>query len=169
MTIRDMTNKRLLDRFWAKVDRSGGCWIWIGCRGSRNYGWFSYNGRMVAAHRFSYELAYGPIPDGLFCCHHCDTPPCVRPDHLFVADHVANMSDMRMKGRSAKGDMNGTRQHADRVVFGERHGRAKLTDGQIDEIRSKKASGVRSRELAAQYQVSTVHINRIVAKHRRAK
>lgn len=63
------------------------------------YGQLSVNGKLNLAHRFSYELAYGPIPNGLLVCHHCDNPRCVRPDHLFLGDHSANTVDMMSKGR----------------------------------------------------------------------
>lgn len=72
-------------RFWEKVNTSNatGCWLWIGTVSRGGYGEFWLNGVSVGAHRFSYELAHGPVPDGLVVDHFkCDNPPCVRPDHL---------------------------------------------------------------------------------------
>ena len=73
------------ERFWPKVDRSGECWLWTANRLPAGYGLFGAGGRekgAVLAHRFSYELAHGPIPEGLVIDHLCRTPACVRPDHL---------------------------------------------------------------------------------------
>lgn len=81
-------NNTALDRFWAKVDRSGDCWLWMasvvpGPRGG--YGQFREGGegsRMVKAHRFAYELLVGPVPNGLQLDHLCRNRACVNPDHL---------------------------------------------------------------------------------------
>jgi hypothetical protein len=98
------------ERFWAKVDRSGGpdaCWLWTaGTFRLRNgYGKFGADpaaSRTVYAHRFAYELSHGPIPPGLLVCHHCDNPPCCNPAHLFLGTIADNMRDMSDKGRAAR-------------------------------------------------------------------
>lgn len=87
-------------RFWRRVKKSDGCWEWQGCRANGGYGRFGVLAeRIVYAHRFSYELHYGALPPGAMVCHHCDNPPCVRPDHLFAGDDSANVRDMVSKGR----------------------------------------------------------------------
>ncbi len=87
-------------RFWAKVGKTEGCWLWKGRRTESGYGHFGIrSGKMCRAHRFSFELAYGPIPSGMYICHHCDNPPCVRPDHLFVGTNSDNAKDAIAKGR----------------------------------------------------------------------
>lgn len=88
-------------RFWQFVDKSGDCWVWTGARNKAGYGRFGQGGdtRMVYAHRASYELHYGPVPTGMFVCHTCDNPSCVRPDHLFVGTRGDNMRDAHQKGR----------------------------------------------------------------------
>jgi len=87
------------DPFWSKVQKSDGCWTWAGATWGRGYGAFKHEGRQVYAHRFAWEMAKGPIPAGLFVCHHCDNPLCVRPDHLFLGTHTDNMRDASRKGR----------------------------------------------------------------------
>lgn len=93
--------KPMLDRFWAKVRKSDGCWEWTASRGIRGYGQFRLprTRQMSGAHRVAYELSVGPIPEGMFVCHHCDNPSCVRPDHLFVGTNSQNILDAVRKGR----------------------------------------------------------------------
>lgn len=92
-------------RFWSHVDKTGDCWLWTASVFKDRYGYGKFNAasekptRVVYAHRFSWELANGPIPDGLWVLHHCDNPPCVRPDHLFLGTQSANVADMHSKGR----------------------------------------------------------------------
>lgn len=73
-----------LDRFWAKVDKTDACWLWTGGHNGLGYGRFQLGrrGRLVYAHRYSYELAKGAIPDDLVIDHLCRTSACVNPDHL---------------------------------------------------------------------------------------
>lgn len=89
-----------VDRFWSKVDKSGECWTWRGALSQKGYGRVSTHGRnRVAAHRFSYLVAFGEIPVGMVVCHKCDNPPCVRPDHLFAGTQLDNIRDCIKKGR----------------------------------------------------------------------
>ncbi len=86
-------------RFWQKVQKGDGCWEWQGSRNKLGYGITSLRGRAIRAHRVSWEIVNGPIPDGLLVCHRCDNPACVRPDHLFLGTQIDNLRDMRTKGR----------------------------------------------------------------------
>ena len=94
-------------RFWPKVDKSSsldGCWLWTGAKSPLGYGKFYLPDGTTQAHRFSWTLVNGPVPHGMYICHHCDNPPCVNPNHLFIGDHYDNMADMSIKGRSQHGE-----------------------------------------------------------------
>jgi len=110
-----------------------GCWLWAGADDQRRgYGRFGLGSehQVVAAHRFAWEAANGPVPPGLFVCHRCDLPACVNPDHLFVGSHDDNMRDMVAKDRARFG-----------VNRGEANGFAILTEVQVQEIRRRYSPG----------------------------
>lgn len=88
---------------------NSGCWLWLGGVGEKGHGRFNVgNSLQVQAHRFSWELHNGPVPDGLWVLHQCDNPPCVNPEHLFLGTCLDNHRDMIAKGRkvSAIGEAN---------------------------------------------------------------
>ena len=116
----------LAERFWEKVEvrADDECWPWQGARGRHGYGNIGDgNGKTLRAHRVSYSLHVGPIPDGLVIGHHCDHPWCVNPAHLFAASQHDNLLDMSRKGRSA---------------FGARSAFAKLSDASVVTIRDSR-------------------------------
>jgi len=86
--------------FWSKVKKNEfGCWSWTGAKDRRGYGQMRVDRKHVSAHRMSWLIHYGPIPDGMCVLHKCDTRECVRPDHLFLGTAKDNSQDMMTKGR----------------------------------------------------------------------
>ena len=141
----------LAARFWRKVDKAGDCWLWTGAKMANGYGRLRIGGKnspVWNAHRVSYKINKGEIPEGMFVLHKCDNPACVRPAHLFLGDHDENMRDKARKNRGA----------------GENHPRAQLTDAQAREI--KFAKGKTHEELAAEYGVGKLLVRDIRANRR---
>jgi DNA-binding XRE family transcriptional regulator len=136
--------KPLIDRFKGKysIRPDTGCWQWTSATAEGRYGvlWFA-DGKSKYAHRVSYELHVGPIPDGLVICHRCDNGLCVNPDHLFAGTTKDNHDDMVSKGR-------GPRQG------GEWNPGSKLTVVQVDQIRKLNGGKLSQNEVARMFDVS---------------
>ena len=129
-------------RFWSKVDVGDPreCWEWLaGMQGS--YGSFWINYQTWYAHRVAWVLTYGPIPEGLCVCHHCDNQACCNPYHLFLGTIADNNLDALRKGRL----------------------RTKLTEEEASEIRELYTTGKYSQlEIADEFGVSRCHVSRII-------
>lgn len=125
-----------------------GCWKWMAARHPDGYGNICVDARTLPAHKFFYMLFIGPVPVGMECCHTCDTPECVNPDHLFLGTHLDNMKDMAEKQRS---------------TIGERHSKAKLSDEAVRVIRQSTES---TSALAATFGVHANTINEVRARRR---
>ncbi len=107
------------ERFWSKVDKKGedDCWNWTAMKNKKRYGNFTVNIRTIQVHRYSYELTYGKIPEGVNVCHKCDNKLCVNPKHLFLGTQKDNMEDMVKKGRSLKGEKNNSSKLTDKDII----------------------------------------------------
>jgi hypothetical protein len=130
-------------RFWSKVNFNGpgGCWEWTACLFPAGYGKFGVRSPVVVgAHRWSYEAAYGSIPDGLCVCHRCDNRKCVRPDHLFLGTVGDNNRDMYAKGRNNN-------------PTGADHPKTKLSTEQVLEVRRMLRDGMPVRQIAERFGV----------------
>lgn len=121
MSTRKLTTEQ---RFWAKVfvvPDDDSCWLWTGGKTPKGYGCFWTGERQTYAHRFAYEILYGPIPAGLCVCHHCDTPGCCRSTHFFLGTYKDNSADARAKGRTLSGNRNPARLYPERLARGDKH------------------------------------------------
>lgn len=95
------------ERFWAKVDKSGECWIWVASKGRDGYGRLKVANRMWSAHRLSYEMTVGPIPEGLEIDHKCHNHSCVNPAHLSPVSGKQNAENRRGAQRNSKSGVRG--------------------------------------------------------------
>jgi ribosome-binding protein aMBF1 (putative translation factor) len=183
--------KTLAQRFWEKVDKNGPipkhqpelgrCWTWFGSLNREGYGHcYVHPRRNVSSHRVSWQIANGPIPDGLKVCHHCDYPSCVNPAHLFLGTDKDNAQDKARKGRSnspsgerhgsythperrPRGNRHGSRTKPERVARGERCKQAKLTADMVKRIRESYANGgVSQRALGREFMVSQSAIHNVL-------
>lgn len=136
-----------LANFWSKVRKGDDCWEWQGARTPFGHGVFSNKAGMKTAHRFSYLIHHGEMPQGMFVCHKCDNPACVNPAHLEIGDQFDNMGGCSKRGRIARGN---------------RHPRSKLTDVKAKAILMLYRDGVGLMELTQMFRVSQNAIRQVV-------
>jgi len=99
------------ERFWSKVEKTEGCWNWTKGGHPSGYGTFSFQSRNCPAHRYSYELANGPIPAGLSIDHLCHNRGCVRPDHLRAVTHKQNHENRAGADANGRSGVRGVHVH----------------------------------------------------------
>lgn len=120
-----------------------GCWLWESSISKDGYAKFEHGGKHYRAHRWAYENLVGPIPSGINVCHRCDVRSCVNPAHLFLGTQHDNMRDMHKKLRGARG---------------ETHGRHRLTEADVREIRKAPRYPGHVHELGRRYGISSFHV-----------
>src|SRR2546425_428000 len=146
--IMDLTNEQmqgLEERFWEKVavGAASACCFWTASTRD-GYGQFRLGKKMLKAHRISYLLHHGELPDSILVCHRCDVRRCVNPGHLFSGSQKENVRDMFLKHRDPN-----------RRQIGERHPSARLSFEKARQIRGEAATGKYSRtELGRMFSVS---------------
>ncbi len=151
------------ERLYSKVNKTLECWIWTASRTPGGYGQIRITGKSLAAHRVSWELANGPIPDGLCVLHLCDIRPCINPAHLFLGTKADNTRDMLAKGRDASGERNGSKTKPDRIARGERRWNARLNAALVAQIRLEYAAGgISQRSIARKFGVRQQAISNVV-------
>lgn len=151
------SNKTTEQRFWEKVNKTDGCWLWTGSRLPRPYSYGKFRAPKAGdyAHRYSWMLHFGPIPAGLEVCHKCDNGICVNPNCLFLGTHAENMADRDRKGRARGGSKSKHSCHIPK----------KLTADQVHEIRATYQSRPSNTDqLASKFGVSRGLVCRIVAR-----
>ena len=129
------------DDFARWVDKAGDCWVWTGALDKDGYGIFSYLSKTHRAAKVALKLDGRPVPDGMYACHHCDNPACVRPDHLYPGTPTQNMADAISRNRVCRGEA-----------------RSPLTAEMVREIR---ASTETNKTLRRRYKVSNATISNI--------
>jgi len=160
-----MIDGKITVRFMSKVDKNGPtvthvkglgcCWLWTAALDKDGYGKLRVGDRKLLAHRASWAIHNGPIPEGMCVLHRCDVKLCVNPAHLFLGTQADNMRDMTIKGRGV--------QHP--APPGEGHHFAKLTDAKVVEIRTLYAmGGVSQRALAKRFGVAYSSISDVLSR-----
>lgn len=134
---KDLTKERIED--CVQIVSESGCWVWTGSINNYGYGELTSHKKRYAAHRVSYSLYKGDIPDGLLVCHTCDNPCCVNPNHLFLGTPKQNQQDMKRKRRSTIGNTNP---------------QAKLTEDDVATIRKLHRNGLMQKDIAEKFAVT---------------
>lgn len=165
---RSKTPEEFFAFFWSKIERRGpaDCWPWHGRLNIANgHGRIDRpkNEGPILSHRLAWRYTNGPIPPGLCVLHRCDNPPCCNPAHLFIGTLGDNNADRHTKERDATGKRSGRHTHPETTVRGERIFTAKLSIGNVLDIRRRYANGgITQRQLAAEYGVRQLHIWNII-------
>lgn len=190
--IPETVSQSTVDRFWSKVKKTDGCWLWTayktpvtGMRGG--YGQFGIGEEVYIAHRVSWHISIGPIPDGIHVLHNCpggDNPTCVNPSHLFLGTHLDNVR--AMFSRSAAGESSAriakdfgiSQGEVSMILNGKRWShlglhahlmqarggtlfKCKVTEDKADEIFALRILGTKGRDVAEMLGLSEATVSRV--------
>ena len=163
--------KTAVERFWEKVDKGpheSGCWLWKVCCFRHGYGQFDPgNGRSKYAHRFSYEIHFGPVPLGLYVLHktHCPNRHCVNPDHLYAGTAKQNTADMYVTGSISRmiNPLLNWKKDNPAAFIGEKHPMAKLNEKMVREILALRGH-ITWPEISDQYGITIRNVALIMAR-----
>jgi HNH endonuclease len=136
--------------FWKKVVKSDDCWEWTGYLDIGGYGRLNRGRKVISAHRYSWILENGPIPDDLCVLHKCDNRKCVNPSHLFLGTRVDNIMDMVAKGR-----------HVPSSVNGFYHANCKVSREDVSTIFKMRECGTTYKEIGEALSISAATAHRI--------
>lgn len=139
---------------------AGVAWLWTGPVDEKGYGTFRFEGHNTFAHRVSYEIFVGPIPDGLVIRHKNDTPLDVNPHNLEVGTLIDNVRDREERGRTYSGSF--SEERMEQVVRGSKSGMAKLTEEHIPLIRDAYRCGESQASIAKTFGISQVAVSMII-------
>lgn len=150
-----MFTQEVIDRFnlkW-KINRVTGCWEWTASQIGKGYGQYRLKDGEGSgyAHRVSWLIYKGDIPDGKYVCHRCDNRICVNPDHLWLGTCADNQSDMARKARALRGERNPC---------------AKLTEDQVRKIRQLLDEGLPQTQIAEMFGIQQMQVSRIKSRSR---
>ena len=140
------------ERFWSRVVKTESCWNWQRLH-ETGYGKLRVAGKLLFAHRLSWEMFRGPIPLGMWIMHKCDNRACVNPDHLQVGTPLDNVRDMVAKGRQRWIPKPGSA-----------NGYAKLSEEKVIRIRAMRAAGMTQQSIADEMNISRGNISMITAR-----
>lgn len=146
------------ERFWNKVRKAGPdeCWQWTGAVNPDGYGFiyagkaYAPNVRFIRAHRLSWEMHNGPVPDGLAVLHHCDNPLCVNPAHLYAGTQSQNCHDRAVRRRGKE-----HRQH------GEANDNAKITEAEVIAILALLKAGKSQTVVAKLFGLTQPYVSKL--------
>lgn len=144
------------------IRQENGCLLWQGRRGHNGYARTIIKGRHIYLHRIAFFLHTGTDPVGYIVCHHCDTPWCLNGKCLFLGDNADNAADRQAKGRTARGDLHGSRLYPHLLRRGENHQNSLLKDKDVIKIRALYSKGTTQRSLAQRFKVKEITIWKVV-------
>lgn len=147
-----MTIDERIDKY-VMPEPNTGCWLWSGCINKNGYGILKMNNKVSLAHRIIYEHIAGKIPENLLACHHCDTPSCVNPDHIFIGTNKDNSNDRDRKKRL-------------HIKIGVINGRALFDNSQVLAIKDASKMGHKRRHIAKYFNNRFAAIDDIIYNRR---